>query len=131
MGVRELDLVRERREFSEFIEKSNLIDLELKGRRFTWYKSDGSCKSRIDNALLNERWDNRWQDSELRGLPRSVSDHCTIVLTTRRVVGGRNHFGSLMLGLTTRGLRKQWQNLGGEGVSRVGGVILLRNNLRG
>ncbi|KAL6518076.1 hypothetical protein OROMI_033777 [Orobanche minor] len=69
---------RERREFRDFVEKANLIDVKIHGRKFTWYMSNGSCKSRIDRALVNEKWLEVWNDTSLRGLPRTVSDHCAI-----------------------------------------------------
>ncbi|KAL8466364.1 hypothetical protein ACS0TY_035460 [Phlomoides rotata] len=40
--------------FREFIELSNLIDLPLQGRSYTWYRSDGSCKSHLDRLLVND-----------------------------------------------------------------------------
>lgn len=40
------------RKFDDFITDSTLIDLPLHGRKFTWYKPDGSCKSRIDRILV-------------------------------------------------------------------------------
>lgn len=85
MGVGDDDLSRDKRDFVEFVESSNLIGVNLQGRKFTWYNKRGTCKSRIDRALINENWASRWQDTELRGLPRSVSNHCAIVLSMRRV----------------------------------------------
>jgi len=34
--------------FNEFIERMELIDLPLVGRNYTWYKTNGSAKSRLD-----------------------------------------------------------------------------------
>jgi hypothetical protein len=42
--------------FNVFITDNGLIDLPLCGRRFTWYKGDGSSMSRIDRFLLSEEW---------------------------------------------------------------------------
>lgn len=41
------------REFKEFVEKHNLVDVKLQERKYTWYKSNGTCKNRIDRALIN------------------------------------------------------------------------------
>lgn len=65
VGEGENESARERLEFEAFVEKSRLFDVELQGRRFTWYKCKGGLKSRIDRALVNGRWLQRWQDSEL------------------------------------------------------------------
>lgn len=34
--------------FNNFIEFNNLVDLNLVGRMFTWYRPDGSCESKLD-----------------------------------------------------------------------------------
>lgn len=88
VGIGGRDDSGERKEFRAFVEGSGLIDVPLQGRKFTCYKSDGSCKSRIDRALINERWAETWRDTGLRGLPRSISDHCAIVLQTMQVDWG-------------------------------------------
>ncbi|KAL8546335.1 hypothetical protein ACS0TY_006158 [Phlomoides rotata] len=66
--------------FEEFISSSGLIDLPLRGRRFTWYKLDGTCKSRLDRILVNMEWLNWQPDLKLKGLGRTVSDHCPLIL---------------------------------------------------
>ncbi|KAL8466630.1 hypothetical protein ACS0TY_035612 [Phlomoides rotata] len=64
--------------FWEFIELSNLIDLPLRGLAYTWYRPDGSCKSRLDHLLVNDQWLLNWPNATLKGMGRSVSDHCPI-----------------------------------------------------
>ncbi|KAL6525382.1 hypothetical protein OROHE_015689 [Orobanche hederae] len=68
------------REFAEFVARGELVDLSLRGRKYTWYRSNGMCKSRIDRALMNEKWLSLWPNSLLRGLKRSTSDHCAIMV---------------------------------------------------
>ncbi|KAL6559131.1 hypothetical protein OROHE_006500 [Orobanche hederae] len=67
-------------EFKEFINHGSLLDLKLQGWRYTWYSASGSCKSRIDRALVNDKWMEAWPGTILHGHHRSVLDHCTIVL---------------------------------------------------
>ncbi|KAL8507401.1 hypothetical protein ACS0TY_018084 [Phlomoides rotata] len=64
--------------FQEFIDQSMLIDLPLCGRSYTWYRPDGSCKSRLDRLLVNDQWLHTWPNASLKGMRRSVSDHCPI-----------------------------------------------------
>lgn len=66
--------------FDEFILQSNLIDLPLIGQKFTYYRPDGTCKSRLDRMLFNEEWIKKWPDLNLRSLGRTISDHCPIFL---------------------------------------------------
>lgn len=83
---------REMLEFKNFIESNGLIDVSLQGRKYTWYKPDGTCKSRIDRALINDKWAGKWNETGLRGLPRTVSDHCAILLSTIPVDWGPKPF---------------------------------------
>lgn len=53
-GVGDSSYSRDRRKFKEFVEASKLFDANLQGRKFTCYRSNDSCKSRIDRALINE-----------------------------------------------------------------------------
>lgn len=83
---------RERSDFMDFMAENRLIDVALQGRKYTWYKGNGSCKSRIDRALINEKWAEKWSSTGLRGLPRTVSDHCAIVLSTNQEDWGPKPF---------------------------------------
>jgi len=39
--------------FNNFIEDSSMVDIPLVGRKFTWYKPNGTVKSRIDRILVS------------------------------------------------------------------------------
>lgn len=58
------DYRREIRCFNNFIEKSEFVDILMVGRKFTWYKTNGSVKSRIDRVLVSREWLNIWPDSK-------------------------------------------------------------------
>lgn len=83
---------RDMREFWGFVERSGLMDMGLIGQKFTCFQSGDRCNSRLDRALVNEKWAEKWPDTELKGLPRSVSDHCALVLSTRREDWGPKPF---------------------------------------
>lgn len=55
-------------------------DLNVLGRRFSWYHPNGRSMSRIDRVLIYEEWGLLWGDSSLWVLPRDVSDHCPLIL---------------------------------------------------
>ena len=38
------DYSREMREFNDFIDKSELVDIPMVDRKFTWYRPNGSIK---------------------------------------------------------------------------------------
>ncbi|GKV29684.1 hypothetical protein SLEP1_g38589 [Rubroshorea leprosula] len=68
----------EMREFDAFIHNTELVDLPLIGRKYTWYNSNGQQMSRIDRFLFSEEWMSKWSEIKQWGLKRSVSDHCPI-----------------------------------------------------
>lgn len=66
--------------FNAFLGDMELEDLNVLGRRFTWYHPNGRSMSRIDRILISEEWANVWGENALWVLPRDVSDHCPLVL---------------------------------------------------
>jgi hypothetical protein len=67
-------------EFRDFIAEMNLVDLPVLGRKFTWFHSNGFSMSRLDRMLLSDDWLSLWSNPSLWVLPRTVSDHCSILL---------------------------------------------------
>ncbi|PNX63751.1 cysteine-rich receptor-like protein kinase, partial [Trifolium pratense] len=51
------------------------------GRKFTWYKGDGSSMSRLDRFLLTEEWCLAWPNCRQVARMRGLSDHCPLVLS--------------------------------------------------
>lgn len=78
--------------FGDFISGVVLIDLPLIGRKYTWYKSDGSAMSQLDRFLILEEWLNEWPNLSQWGLKRSVSDHCAVVLKEKEINWGPKPF---------------------------------------
>ncbi|XP_068504280.1 uncharacterized protein [Phaseolus vulgaris] len=72
--------VSERNDFNSFIDSNLLMELPIVGKKFTWFKHDGSAKSRIDRVLVSEEWLRLWPMSKQYVLRRKVSDHCAIVV---------------------------------------------------
>ena len=66
--------------FNSFIDSNFLLDLPLVGKKFTWFKPDGTAKSRIDRVLVTEDWLLLWPKSKQYVLRREVSDHCALVV---------------------------------------------------
>lgn len=77
--------------FREFLDSNNLMDMHLKGCRFTWYnnRSEGHVKERIDRVLTNSRWQTFFPDATLTALPAIGSDHSPLVLQLSPVEGRR------------------------------------------
>ncbi|KAL4342378.1 hypothetical protein GQ457_08G025470 [Hibiscus cannabinus] len=61
-----------RENFNSFIQGSKLIDLPLRGKKFTWYGPNGK-RSRLDRFLIDEYWVLKFRDLEQLGLKRNIS----------------------------------------------------------
>jgi exonuclease III len=80
-GVSHVDsFSQEMREFADFVENLELVDIPIIGRRFTWFHPSGNAMSRIDRVLLSEEWIDVWGQNSLWVLPRDVLDHCPLLL---------------------------------------------------
>ena len=67
-------------DFNEFIDRMEFLDMPMLGRNFTWCNSfDGDRWSRLDRFLVNPIWLEKFR-LKLWGLPRSMSDHCPLLL---------------------------------------------------
>lgn len=84
--------------FNRFVWDMDVEDLNVVGRRFTWYHPNGISMSRIDRVLISEEWMNVWGDCTLWVLARDVSDHCPLALTN----GGLNLFVLIIFGFRSR-----------------------------
>lgn len=79
-GVALTSSVEGTQDFQQFLIDTGLNDVPLYGRKFTWYRPDGSSMNQLDQFLLSGSW---LADRPLLAqwaLPRGLSDHCPIVL---------------------------------------------------
>ncbi|PNX88182.1 cysteine-rich receptor-like protein kinase [Trifolium pratense] len=70
----------ERRDFKQFIEDMDVVDLPVSGKRFTWFSADGRSMSRLDRFLLTDGLVDKWKASGQWVGERDISDHCPIWL---------------------------------------------------
>lgn len=66
------------KEFAEFIEDFDLIDVQCKGKKFYRFNEDGRSMSKIDRFLLSEKVIKIWGVVDQIIGNRDVSDHCPI-----------------------------------------------------
>ncbi|CAK8537008.1 unnamed protein product [Lathyrus sativus] len=78
--------------FGNFINESGLIDVPCKGKKFTWYNSNGNSMSRIDRFLISNSTVNDWGVSGQLVGPRDISDHCPIWLAADKENWGPKPF---------------------------------------
>ncbi|GKV12023.1 hypothetical protein SLEP1_g23228 [Rubroshorea leprosula] len=103
----------EMREFNNFIMESELIDIPLVGRKYTWYQPSGKLMSIIGRFLLSEEWLNKWGEATQWGLTRTVSNHCSILLKHQKVNWGLKPFRFFDVWLEQEGcwevIREAWR----------------------
>jgi hypothetical protein len=80
--------------FRTFLDEIDLVDLPILGRRYTWYKLDGSTMSRIDRMFISHDWLLKCNNSALWALNHDVSDNSPLVLRSSNWIGDRNLLGS-------------------------------------
>ncbi|XP_068486341.1 uncharacterized protein [Phaseolus vulgaris] len=66
--------------FNNFIEANGWVDIPCVGKKFTWFKANGTAKSRLDRFLVSEEWLQVWPAAKQYVQQRVVSDHCALVL---------------------------------------------------
>jgi len=66
--------------FNNFIERNLLVELSVVDKKYTWFKANGTTKSRLDRVLVSDDWLQKWPMGKQYIQPREVSDHCAIVM---------------------------------------------------
>ncbi|XP_016177845.1 uncharacterized protein LOC107620148 [Arachis ipaensis] len=72
--------------FKRFVDENLLMDIDLKGSRYTWYSNPRNnliTRERLDRVLVNWKWLNIHQNVILRAAPAISSDHCALILETQ------------------------------------------------
>ncbi|GKV30550.1 hypothetical protein SLEP1_g39351 [Rubroshorea leprosula] len=125
------------RAFNCFIEETGLVDLPLRGRKFTWFKSDGTAMSRLDGFLVSTEFLINFPELIQKGLKRDISDHCPIVLISSSMDWGPKPFRSLDCWLELKEfssfVQEKWNSYkveGWEGFKLKEKFKLLKNDLK-
>lgn len=72
-----------------------LINLPLKGRRYTWSRANGQhqvAMARLDRFLISTEWNATYPTSLQQSLPNTSSDHCPILYTAETKCNRTNFF---------------------------------------
>ncbi|KAM0905250.1 hypothetical protein ACQ4PT_017523 [Festuca glaucescens] len=70
--------------FRRFINKGELQELYLHGRRFTWSNEQADAiMVKLDRALHNAEWNSAFSNCLLQALSSDVSDHCPLLFTSQ------------------------------------------------
>ena len=102
------------REFNEWITELEVEEAPWVGKRFTWYRPNGSAKSKLDRFLISPEWLSKWSASSQYTLKRSFSDHCPVMLKSQSIDWGPKPFRILDCWLKDQSFKKlvqqTWSN---------------------
>jgi len=56
------------------------LEVPIVGKKYTWYKSNGPTKSKLERVLVFDEWFQKWSMCKKYVHPRKVSNHCAIVV---------------------------------------------------
>ena len=105
--------------FNDFIERNFLVELPIVGKRYTWFKANGSAKSRLDRVFVSDEWLLKWPTCKQYVQPRVVSDHCTIVVKSVVKDWGPKPFRSIDAWLLEPGflamVKEKWDSYSVQG----------------
>ncbi|KAH1230119.1 TNF receptor-associated factor 1b [Glycine max] len=117
-------------EFNEWISELELQDIRCYGSSFTWFRPNGSAKSRLDRFLVSDSWLCLWPDTSQHVLHRDFSDHCPIILKTKMVDWGPKPFRVVDCWLKHKGYHSMVKEAWSADHQGGWGAVALKNKLR-
>ncbi|XP_076942110.1 uncharacterized protein LOC143611877 [Bidens hawaiensis] len=69
-------------DFNSFIYKANLSEYIMNGFKFTRWLDGDNKLSKLDRMLVCDKFWGLWPTATLRALPKNLSDHCPLLLST-------------------------------------------------
>ncbi|XP_056698563.1 uncharacterized protein [Spinacia oleracea] len=85
IGVGGAEMQRRCRNFAHWIESSGFIDLMYSGPKHTWARGETEATymaARLDRFICNEEWRLRFEEGAVCHLPKNMSDHCPIIVSS-------------------------------------------------
>ena len=79
--------------FRDTVDYCRFTDLGFSGLPYTWdnrQQGQNNVKVRLDRGLADDKFLDLFDDTSVRHIQTSVSDHCALVLTTNRSAWLRN-----------------------------------------
>lgn len=80
------------KKFNDWIDELEVEDAPWVGKNFTWFRPNGSAKSKLDRFLISHEWMAKWPDTTQYTLERNFSDHCPILLRSKIIDWGPKPF---------------------------------------
>ncbi|KAH1203143.1 Thioredoxin-related transmembrane protein 2 [Glycine max] len=101
-------------EFNSWISLMAVEEVRSIGRKYTWFRPNGSVMSKLDRFFISDSWLIQWPDTIQFVLDRDFSDHCPILLRSNFVDWGPKPFKVLDWWLQDKGFQDmvalKWSN---------------------
>ncbi|KAH1238822.1 hypothetical protein GmHk_08G023421 [Glycine max] len=101
-------------EFNNWLADLEVDEVQCVGRRFTWYRPNGTAKSRLDRVFVSHDWLSLWPGSTYFILDRNFSNHCPILFKATNADWGPKPFRVLDCWLTDKSfqdlVKGTWRN---------------------
>ncbi|KAL2958343.1 hypothetical protein AAZX31_18G203500 [Glycine max] len=94
-------------EFNNWLADLEVDEVQCVGRRFTWYRPNGTAKSKLDRVFVSHDWLSLWPGSMYFISDRNFLDHCPILFKATNADWGPKPFRVLDCWLT----KKSFQDL--------------------
>ncbi|RYR46711.1 hypothetical protein Ahy_A07g032492 [Arachis hypogaea] len=81
--------------FRSFVDAIKLMDLELKGKKFTWFSNPRNgfiTRERLDRVLVKWEWREVFSNAILMAIPAVSSDHSLLVVNMEPKARGKREF---------------------------------------
>lgn len=75
--------------FQEVLDECELFDMDMQGHPFTWERGRGTVnwvEIRLDRALVNRAWLDKFHQAKLINLEVTTSDHCPLLLKPKEEI---------------------------------------------
>ena len=113
------------REFNDWIAEMEVEEAPWVGIKFTWFRPNGTAKTKLDRFLLSPEWFSKWLGTAQYTLDRNFSNHCPLLLRSKCVDWGPKPFRILDCWLTDSSFRETvHQSWSSNQQSGWGGFIL-------
>ncbi|KAH1213353.1 putative ribonuclease H protein [Glycine max] len=101
-------------EFNSWISLMAVEEVRSIGRKYTWFRPNGSVMSKLDRFFISDSWLIQWPDTTQFVLDRDFSDHCPILLRSNFVDWGPKPFKVMDWWLQDKGFQDmvalKWSN---------------------
>ena len=113
--------------FRNWVNRMQLKELKLCGRRFTW--SNDVTQTRIDRAFCTADWDMMLPGCQLQALSSSVSDHCPLLMVGQREIARYSGFRFEVFWPQVQGYEEVVQDAWNRNLSLTNPYLRLRTKL--